>query len=51
LRDVIAGDRISELEWIAIASISSGVAVACLPARSGRSFVALRQDARRGAIP
>jgi drug/metabolite transporter (DMT)-like permease len=48
---LIAGDRISELEWIAIASISSGVAVACLPARSGRSFVALRQDARRGAIP
>jgi drug/metabolite transporter (DMT)-like permease len=46
----IAGDRISDLEWIAIASISCGVAVACLPARR-RSFVALRPDARRGAMP
>jgi len=29
----IAGDRISGFEWIAIASISSGVAVACRPRR------------------
>jgi drug/metabolite transporter (DMT)-like permease len=47
----IAGDRISGFEWIAIASISSGVAVACRPARSDRTFVVLRQSARRGAIP
>src|SRR5580765_2936106 len=37
----IAGDRISEVEWIAIAAISCGVAVACLPARRG-PFIALR---------
>lgn len=48
---LIAGDRISDVEWLAIASISSGVVVACLPSRRGRSFVALRQDARRGAMP
>ena len=29
---LIVGDRISNLEWMAIASISAGVAVACLPA-------------------
>ncbi|HVN36157.1 MAG TPA: DMT family transporter [Casimicrobiaceae bacterium] len=29
----IADDRVSGLEWIAIAAISSGVAMACLPAR------------------
>jgi drug/metabolite transporter (DMT)-like permease len=46
----IAGDRISDLEWIAIASISCGVAVACLPARR-QAFVALRPEARRGAMP
>jgi drug/metabolite transporter (DMT)-like permease len=48
---LIAGDRISDVEWLAIASISSGVVVACLPSRGGRSFVALRQGARRGAMP
>ena len=48
---LIAGDRISDVEWLAIASISSGVVVACLPSRGARSFVALRQDARRGAMP
>jgi hypothetical protein len=32
---LITRDPISGLEWIAIVSISSGVAVACLPARSG----------------
>lgn len=44
----IAGDRISDFEWIAIASISSGVAVACLPARSGRLFVALGREVCHG---
>ena len=46
----IAGDRISETEWIAIAAISCGVAVACVPARR-RPFVAVRAAARRGAMP
>jgi drug/metabolite transporter (DMT)-like permease len=48
---LIAGDRISDVEWLAIAAISSGVVVACLPSRGGRSYVALRQGARRGAMP
>ena len=45
----IAGDRISELEWIAIAAISCGVAVAFVP--SGVvPLRALRGAARRGQL-
>jgi len=46
----IAGDRLTETEWIAIAAISCGVTVACVPSRR-RPFVALSSGARRGAIP
>lgn len=38
---LIVGDRISGLEWMAIASISTGVAVACLPA----ALINRRRDA------
>ena len=41
---LITRDPISGLEWIAIIAISSGVAVACLPARGGRPIVAVRRD-------
>jgi drug/metabolite transporter (DMT)-like permease len=40
---VITRDPISGLEWTAIVSISSGVAVACLPARGERSVAAIRR--------
>jgi len=46
----IAGDRISDLEWIAIAAISSGVAVACLPSYAVPAF-ALRRRERRSSLP
>ena len=45
----IAGDRISDLEWIAIASISFGVTVACVPSR-GALALALRGRARRSPL-
>jgi drug/metabolite transporter (DMT)-like permease len=41
---LITRDPISGLEWTAIIAISSGVAVACLPARGGGSVVAVRRD-------
>jgi drug/metabolite transporter (DMT)-like permease len=40
---VITRDPISGLEWMAIISISCGVAIAFRPARSGRSAVAFRR--------
>jgi len=48
---VIAGDRITSLEWIAIAAISSGVIIGCLPARSGRALVVAYGESRRRAMP
>src|SRR5262249_28463038 len=45
----IAGDRISDLEWIAVAAISCGVTVACLPSRIVLSL-AVRGRARRSAL-
>jgi drug/metabolite transporter (DMT)-like permease len=33
---LIVGDRISDLEWMAIASISAGVAVGCVPTTVNR---------------
>jgi drug/metabolite transporter (DMT)-like permease len=46
----IAGDRISDLEWIAITAISSGVAVACLPSHAVPAF-AVRRRERRSSLP
>jgi drug/metabolite transporter (DMT)-like permease len=45
--NLITGDSISRLEWIAIVAISFGVAVACLPARVAR----LASPIRSGAHP
>jgi drug/metabolite transporter (DMT)-like permease len=45
----IAGDRISDLEWIAIASISCGVTIACLPPRAA-AWVTLRGRGRTSAL-
>ena len=47
----IAGDRISELEWIAIAAISCGVAVACLPSRTVLSLALHRRSRRSPVAP
>jgi drug/metabolite transporter (DMT)-like permease len=43
----IAGDRISDLEWIAIAAISCGVTVACLPSRVVPSRALRGREERR----
>ncbi len=47
----IASDRISELEWIAIAAISSGVAIACVPSRGVLSFGSRRHGSSIAMLP
>jgi hypothetical protein len=46
----IAGDRISDLEWIAIAAISCGVMIGCVPARA-LAFGWRRRGAAYGMLP
>jgi hypothetical protein len=47
----IAGDRISDVEWIAVAAISCGVAVACVPSRILLSLVPRARAGRRAPAP
>ena len=47
----IAGDRISDLEWIAIAAISCGVTVACLPSRAVLSLALQGRSRGRSVAP